>query len=189
MQADILTAATGLLDRDGERAVTLRAVAREAGITAPSIYLHFPDQPALLLAVVRAAFAELARRLEAAAVGEDPRQRLYAAGHAYLDFAAAHPRRYRAMFDAACRPIDLDARILRLFIGLLTDCADAGHSTSTNPSADTIALWLGLHGLAHQQSVIPGFPWTTELVPRVVASLAHLTPNHPPDPILRRSPP
>ncbi|WSA29772.1 TetR/AcrR family transcriptional regulator [Streptosporangium sp. NBC_01755] len=175
-----MTAATGLLDRGGERAVTLRAVAREAGIATSSIYPHFPDQPALLLAVVAAAFADLARRLEAAITDDDAPQRLYAAGHAYLDFAAAHPRRYRAMFGSTRPPIDLDALILRLLADLLTDCAAAGHSTSTDPGADTIALWLGLHGLAHQHTVTRTFSWTAQLVPHVVASLAHLTPNRPP---------
>ncbi|MFI6990478.1 TetR/AcrR family transcriptional regulator [Nonomuraea wenchangensis] len=143
LRADILTAATGLLDRGGERALTLRAVAREAGVTAPSIYLHFPGRPAILLAVVHAAFAELARRIEAAVTDADAPQRLYA----------------------------------------------AGHSTSTNPRADTIALWLGLHGLAHQQTVIRALPWPAGLMPHLVASLAHLTPNHTPDQTPRRSTP
>ncbi len=189
LRADILTAATGLLDQGGERALTLRAVAREAGVTAPSIYLHFPGRPAILLAVVHEAFAELARRIEAAVTGADARQRLYAAGHAYLDFAAAHPRRYHAMFGFACRPIDLDALVLRIFARALTDSAAAGHSTSTNPRADTVALWLGLHGLAHQQTVIRALPWPAGLMPHLVASLAHLTPNHTPDQTPRRSTP
>ena len=126
--------------------MTLRAVAsRKRGITAPSIYPHFPDWPTILLAVVRAAFAELARRIEAAVTGADTRQRLYAAGHAIstCPYAATYSRRYLAMFGSARRPIDLDALVLRLFAGVLTDCAAAGHSTSTDPWADTIALWLG----------------------------------------------
>ena len=175
LRAEILAAATGLLDHGGERAVTLRAVAREAGIATPSIYPHFPDQPAILLAVVRAVSTELAGQLRTAAAGEDPRRRLYATGHAYLDYAAAHPRRYRAMFGGLT---DLDVHVPRLFAGVLTECAAAGYSTSTDPAADAVALWLGLHGLAHQTTVIHTFPWSTDLVPRVVAALAHVDPNH-----------
>jgi AcrR family transcriptional regulator len=171
LRADILAAATGLLDRDGERAVTLRAVAREAGIATPSIYPHFPDQPAVLRAVVHAAFAELLRRLGAAVATAAPAASLYAAGHAYLDFAIAHPRRYRAMFGLT----ELDVLIPQFFAGVLTDCAAAGHSASTDPAADAVALWLGLHGLAHQSTVIQTFPWSADLVPHVVAALAHLT--------------
>jgi AcrR family transcriptional regulator len=169
LRAEILAAATGLLDRGGERAVTLRAVAREAGIATPSIYPHFPDQPAILSAVIHAVAAELARELRTAAAGEDPRQRLYAAGHAYLDYAATHPRRYRAMFAAT------GGLVPRLFAGVLADCAAAGYSTSTDPAADAVALWLGLHGLAHQSTVIHVFPWSADLLPQVVAALAHIT--------------
>jgi AcrR family transcriptional regulator len=180
LRADILAAATRLLDRSDERALTLRAVAREAGIATPSIYLHFPDQQAILLAVVRAAFAELAQWIEAA-VGETARQRLYAACRTYLDFAGTHPQRYRAMFGPASSPADLDVSVLRLFAGVLSDCVAAGYSASANPAADTIALWLGLHGLAHQRTVHIVFPWSADLVPNIVDSLAHIAPNRSPD--------
>lgn len=176
LRADILAAATGLLDRDGERAVTLRAVAREAGIATPSIYPHFPDRPAILLAVVRVAFAELAHRLGTAVGAADGAARPYAAGRAYLDFATTHPRRYRAMFGSAY-PLDLGVLVLRLFTGALTDCAAAGHSASTDPTADAIALWLCLHGMAHQRTVIHTAPWSTDLVPHVVTSLARTIPH------------
>lgn len=175
LRADILTAATGLLDWGGERAVTLRAVAREAGITTPSIYPHFPDRAAILHAVVSAAFAELAHRLATAVAptGEDAGQRLRAACHAYLDFADTHPRRYRAMFDSGLTNV----LVPRLFAGVLTDCVAAGHSASTDPVTDAVALWLGLHGLAHQRTVMRALPWSADLVPHVVASLAHIGPD------------
>jgi AcrR family transcriptional regulator len=169
LRADILAAATGLLDWGGERAVTLRAVARAVGIATPSIYPHFPDRSAVLLAVVRAASAELTCRIRVAMATAAPDARLYAAGDAYLDFAAAHPRRYRAMSGLA----DPDPDIVRLLAGVLTDCAAAGYSASTDPGADAVALWLGLHGLAHQRTV-NAFPGSADLVPHLVAALAHL---------------
>lgn len=118
MRQLIVAAATALVDRGD--AVTLRAVSREADLPTSSIYQHFPDAPAILLAVCRKAFAELS-----AVVLDAPDVR--AAGLAYLDFAVRHPRRYRVMFGAA----DLAEPAARLFAG-------------------NTALWLGLHGLAHQ---------------------------------------
>ncbi|QXE35639.1 TetR/AcrR family transcriptional regulator [Streptomyces sp. GMY02] len=193
LRADILAAATDLLDHGDERAVTLRAVARRAGIATPSIYPHFPDRSAIVLAVVRAAFGELSGRLGAAvdAAGDDPRQRLYAVCHAYLDFAAAHPERYRAMSgdirspsvangvaianDPACP----GAGALRILAGILADCVAAGYSTSTDPFADAVALWLGLHGFAHQRAVTRTFPWPADLVRRFVSPLSHIGPVGP----------
>ena len=65
LRDEILIAAEELLrDMPGE-ALTLRAVARAAGITAPSIYRHFIDREAIIRAVVDRAFDELERTLGA----------------------------------------------------------------------------------------------------------------------------
>src|SRR6266487_633381 len=57
---DIVSGAIALIDRAGtQEAVTLRAVAREIGIAAPSIYAHFPDREAIVMAVVTRVFDEL----------------------------------------------------------------------------------------------------------------------------------
>ncbi|WP_406145362.1 TetR/AcrR family transcriptional regulator [Streptomyces sp. NBC_01012] len=184
LRAEILAAATGLLDRDDGGDVTLRAVARAVGIAAPSIYPHFPDRPALVLAVVREAFSELSGRLVAAVEDAgDVERGLYAACYAYLDFAAAHPGRYRAMYGGLRNPVVVDdlarlgARTPRLFAGVLADCVAAGRSNSTDPSADAVALWLGLHGLAHQLTVSHAYPWPDDFVRRFVAPLSRTFPS------------
>lgn len=81
-----------------EEAVTLRAVARRAGIATPSIYAHFADRQSILLAIVQDAFAELSHRLAKSATAADPAVRLHAVCAAYLDFAATSPQRSRVMF-------------------------------------------------------------------------------------------
>jgi AcrR family transcriptional regulator len=143
----IVAAATALVDRDC--AVTLRAVAREADLPTSSIYPHFRDTAAILLAVCRTAFAELS-----VAVLNAPD--VHAAGLAYLDFAVRHPRRYRVMFGAA----DLAEPALRLFTRVV-----AGSGT------DAMTLWLGLHGLADQRASIRRSPQFTEVASRLITSL------------------
>ena len=189
LREDIIAAAVELLDEAGdERAITLRSVARRVGIAAPSIYPHFPDQPAIMLAVVRREFAELRNSLRSVAEksGTDPRQRLYAVSNAYLDFARTHPERYRTMFgglwmpdlgDSSLTEADLATlgdETMRILIDTLADCVAAGQSTSTDPSGDAVALWLGLHGLAHQRAVSRVFPWPEDIGDRIIAALAHL---------------
>ena len=57
---EIIEAALAIIDRTGsDDAVTLRAVAREVGIAAPSIYAHFADRDAIVLAAVSRTFSEL----------------------------------------------------------------------------------------------------------------------------------
>ena len=189
LRADIVDATVELLDETGdESAVTLRAVARRVGIAAPSIYRHFPDQPSIMLAAVQRAFAELEEALQAAlaTTGTDPRQRLFAVCHAYLEFAQHHPGRYRTMFGGLWMP-DLDESTLtasdmaslgdgcmRMLTDGLEGCVAAGQATSTDLAADAVALWLGLHGLAHQRASTVAFPWPPDIAERMVTALAHL---------------
>jgi AcrR family transcriptional regulator len=196
LRDEIVAGAVALLDETGdETSVTLRAVARRVGISAPSIYRHFADQPSIMLAVVQRAFAELDAELRGAldTAGDDPRTRLFAVCTGYLEFARMHPGRYRTMFGGLWMP-DLEAsslteadmhalgrRSMQLIVEVLGDCVAAGIATSTDPSADAVALWVGLHGLAHQQSVTVSFPWPPDISERLVVALAHLTDGLRPD--------
>lgn len=189
LRDDIVAAAVELLDEAGdERAITLRSVARKVGIAAPSIYPHFPDQPAIMLAVVRQEFSGLENSLRSILDETDdgPRRRLYAVCNAYLEFARLHPERYRTMFGGLWVPdlgesslttqdlATLGIETMQILVDALGDCVAAGQSTSTDPSADAVALWLGLHGLAHQRAVTRAFPWPEGIADRIITTLAHL---------------
>ena len=189
LRDEIVAAAAGLLDETGEEsAVTLWSVARRIGIAAPSIYRHFPDQPAIMLAVVQQAFAELETHLRAAldTAGHDPRQRLFAVCHAYLRFARDRPGQYRVMFGGLWMPALHDTSVteqdlaalgygcIELLTEALNECIIAGQATSTDLHADAVALWLGLHGLAHQRAVTVAYPWPPDIAGRMVTALAHL---------------
>ncbi|GLY01983.1 TetR/AcrR family transcriptional regulator [Actinoplanes sp. NBRC 101535] len=187
LRDEIVAAAVALLDEsDDERAVTLRSVARRAGIAAPSIYAHFPDQPAIMLAVARSGFAELEQALRVAADSTtDPVPRLLAVCRAYLDFARERPQRYRTLFGGLWKPAadasvtDDDLRglgdgALGLLAAALADCVAVGASTCDDPGSDAVALWLGLHGLAHQRAVTRAFPGPPGIDDRMIAALARL---------------
>jgi len=199
LRDDIVDAAVELLDETGNQsAVSLRSVARRIGIAAPSIYRHFPDQPAIMLAVVQRAFGELETYLRdatAAAGNDDPRRRLYACCYAYLHYAREHPERYRTMFGGTWMPVlDDDTSVtvrevealgdasLQLLADALRDCVTAGLSRVTDIGADSVALWLGLHGLAHQRAVTVAFPWPPDIAERIIASMAQLTSSPAPSP-------
>ncbi|MEN3615991.1 TetR/AcrR family transcriptional regulator [Plantactinospora sp. ZYX-F-223] len=179
LREDIIDAAAALLDETGdERAITLRSVARKIGIAAPSIYPHFPDQPAIMLAVVQREFAALETHLRAAVeeAGDDPRDRLYALCRAYLRYAQDHPERYRTMFGGLWIPTlgdsslteeeltTLGATALQLLADALAGCVVAGQSSIADPPLDAVTLWICLHGLAHQQAATRIFPWPAERV-------------------------
>jgi AcrR family transcriptional regulator len=147
LRTDLLTTAAALVERTGSvDAVTLRGVAREAGVTAPAVYGHFADLGALLDAVVEGAFADLVAAVGAAADGvADPVERLLAGCRAYVRYGLSAPARYRAMFGS--RQVPAGAAAFDTLVHAVDACVRAGASASTDPRADATLVWTALHGL------------------------------------------
>lgn len=80
--------------------LSLRQVAETAGLSRQAPYRHFADKEDLLAALAEAGFAELARRIEAAAGAQHyPEAALAAAAAIYIAFARELPQRFRLMFS------------------------------------------------------------------------------------------
>jgi len=194
---DIVSGALALIERTGSaEAVTLRAVAREAGIAAPSIYAHFPDRDAVLMAVVVRIFEELTEAIEQGlkSAGQDPAGRLVAGCEAYVAFGLEHPARYSVLFSTqrpaapdypepvpigpAGRPVPgFGAGTFALLVQAIQDCVTAGVSASTDVVADATAVWVALHGTVSLRTALPRFPWPDPAasVRQLVLSLAKVT--------------
>ncbi len=201
---EIVTGALGLIEREGtDEAVTLRAVAREVGIAAPSIYPHFPDRAAIMLAVVARVFDELTETISraVAVAGDDPVEQLVAGCEAYVAFGLERPARYRVLFsedrssDSSwrdyCKPVALapgaspvlefGAESFALLVDSLSKCVAAGRSSSTDAFSDSTAIWVALHGTVSLNSATPGFPWPEPdgFVRRFVLLLGRIRPEQP----------
>lgn len=83
----IVAIAMRLLDRGGQSAITMRAVAAEAGTTTPTIYERFPDREALLRQVAKRGTDEVLAALQ-------PFRRVEKMALEYLRFSCAHPLRF-----------------------------------------------------------------------------------------------
>lgn len=97
----LIGAARAVLEREGPQALSLRAVAREAGVSPAAPYHHFKDKGDLLGAVAEEGFADLALTMERARDSVDKNRHLTALGVAYVLFARANPALYRVMYDSA----------------------------------------------------------------------------------------
>jgi len=98
----LVDAGRRLLEREGSAALSLRAVAREAGVSAAAPYHHFKDRAALLYAVAHEGHVGLNDAMQAAFDTSEPGQRrIVAVGVAYVSFALANPALYRLMFDTS----------------------------------------------------------------------------------------
>lgn len=96
-RAGLTGAAAELADREGFPAVTVSALARQAGVKPASIYSHVKDLAALLDGVHELALGELADRVAGAIAGRSGRDALAAMSQAHRDYARGHPGRWAAM--------------------------------------------------------------------------------------------
>lgn len=96
----LVDAALEILDLEGVEAVTIRAVARKAGVSHAAPVNHFPDRRALLTAVAIFCFEELKTAIARTgfAEGSDPRRNMTAFVDAFHDYGLAKPNRYRLMW-------------------------------------------------------------------------------------------
>ena len=136
---EVVRAARDLAAADGWPAVTMRRLATKLGVTQPVLYTVFAGRQALVDAVALAGFDAIAAALEAVDAAPLPRMR------AYLDFAAAHPRVYEAMFSMpsslAFAADDTPEPLRRAFAGI----------RDAFPDEDGVraeVVWSALHGLA-----------------------------------------
>ncbi|MGA2209738.1 MAG: TetR/AcrR family transcriptional regulator [Acidimicrobiales bacterium] len=175
---DILAGALAIIERTGSsEAVTLRAVAREVGIAAPSIYAHFPDREAIVMAVVMQIFEELRDAIEAGVSNhEGPVGCLIGGCEGYVSFGLDHAARYKILFSderiadtAHCQPVpigpdgrpllEFGAESFALLVDALEACVEAGVSSSTDVVADATAIWVAMHGAVSLRTALPEFPW------------------------------
>src|SRR3954469_24341488 len=101
----VLDAALRLIDTQGLQALSVREVARRAGVTHGAPYHHFADRASLLAALAKDGFELLvaAMRSEQARSRPAPDQQLAAVGRGYVAFALAHPAYFKVMFRPELR--------------------------------------------------------------------------------------
>jgi len=188
LREEIVAAAARLIEEGGQHAVSLRAIARRAGITAPSIYAHFEDLDEVLKAVVANAFEALTDYLRRGVEGHtDPVAQLRGTCHAYLAFGHDHPEQYAILFTRnnielppeVDKTVDdmLGAEAFSFLIDGIRECVAAGHSDSTQPQEDATALWVALHGYVGLRTAIPDFPWPPDevVLDKLIDRIAMLT--------------
>ncbi len=95
----LVEAARQLVETEGPSAMSLRAVARHAGVSPAAPYHHFKDKGELLDAVAKEGWAMLAAAV-LTATDQTPGDAL-GPTLAYVTFARNHPALYRIMYDAA----------------------------------------------------------------------------------------
>jgi AcrR family transcriptional regulator len=112
LRAALLRAAERILERDGIQGLTLRAAAREAGVSHAAPKNHFGDLTGLLSDLAAVGFERIAAEMAAAPrEGDAPGARLIAVGRGYVAFARAYPGLFQLMYRS--ERLDMRRPLLR----------------------------------------------------------------------------
>lgn len=153
----LLDAALMLVEREGPKGVSLRSVARLAGVSPAAPYRHFPGKEGLLASVAEEGFRSMTAAMEAAvdANKELPLASFRAVAFAYVKFAAVHPSHFRVMFgpevtDHSRYPglKESSERSLALLTRMIRSCQRPDLIGGVEPRELAVAAWSTLHGLA-----------------------------------------
>ena len=167
LRGELIAAAGRLLAEVDVEALSLRGVAREAGVAAPSVYLHFASREELLRAVVDAHFAALQGAIETAlASAHDPTSRLLAGCLAYCRYAVEHPGSYQLLFNTPRSDMrdpnfagTSGAAAFQTLADGVAACISAGVARPGDPFRIATDIWSALHGTVSLRWATPGFPW------------------------------
>lgn len=150
----LVDAARRLLEVEGPSALSLRAVAREAGVSPAAPYHHFKDKSELLEAIAQEGWELLNTQLAEAKARDPGPHGLTGIGIAYVCFAQANPALYRVMYDMVRErealpegtQTDNDSGYRLVRDTMVENGADP--SAETDLELATIACWCSAHGLA-----------------------------------------
>lgn len=152
----LLSAAEGLLSAQGAGGLSLREVARVAGVSHAAPYRHFGGREDLLQALAGRGFERLHDAIKDAtrAVPHGPEQQLIAAGIAYVRLAVSNPEITRLMFGATLTPGNApenQAKGRAAFAALqaiIESGIGAGVFRPREPRELALVAWSSMHGLA-----------------------------------------
>jgi AcrR family transcriptional regulator len=153
LRSALLEHAVKILRKEGLEALTLRAVARAAGVSQAAPYRHFADRRALMGAIAAEGFGKLHAAMAEAMEKGGGREGFKGIALAYVRFAEANPALYRVMFGPeVANTSDLPelATASRASLGFvqsgLEQLQAAGLVKAGDAAVMAIASWAALHG-------------------------------------------
>lgn len=146
LDAALIRAAGKILEKEGVEALSLREVARRAGVSHNAPYRHFPNRESLLAALAADGYAMLGRAQREAAVAGG----LRGMGEAYVRFALQRPQLFRLMFGGQ---VQISKHPALREVATQTFAGLSGALAARVPEAQgardaSIAAWALVHGLA-----------------------------------------
>lgn len=147
LRSALIDAGLRHLAETGAQELSLRALAREIGVSPTAVYRHFPDKNALLSALAAAGVDQLGAWQQKAAQGASSDDAFAATGRAYVRWALANPALFRLAF-VQCHPMTDTLFRDNAAARMLSDYARRITGDEAGMQRLMIQAWAVVHGLA-----------------------------------------
>lgn len=152
----LVDAALDILKEKGIQALSLRGVARHAGVSQTAPYSHFKDKQGLLAAVATKGFYALSRTMEQECLGAiTEKEKMLALARGYVNFATRQRALFQLMFGNEIGErkhfpelAEAGSACHRLLANAVAEVLDAHESPKTTQPIATLAAWSLVHGLS-----------------------------------------
>ena len=152
----LIRAGVEILSKDGLSGLSLRKVARKAGVSHSAPYAHYADKQALIAAISTEGFHRLYLQLNQATqlFANDPRQQIIACGRAYIQFALDEKDIFKIMFSGILEKekdypdfVEISQMTFEFLVGVVNSCQAAGVLRPAVPDLMAVTIWAQVHGL------------------------------------------
>ena len=150
----LVKAASQLLATEGPGALTVRRIAKEAGVSTMNVYSRFGGKDGVVEQLFVQGFSQLGAGMSTAEVTDDPIADVRSCGLAYRRFAIDHPTIYSVMFDRvvpdyvpSVEAHTLAGSTLQQLAQRLERAMRAGKLRSADPLATAALVWATCHGV------------------------------------------
>ncbi len=156
LREKILNTSRHLLYEEGHTALSMRGIAKEVGVTATSIYLHFDNKDHLLHTLIEESVEELSVSIENRVDGSTGViSQFDSIINAYVDFALSNPEKYQIIYmvrsEAMARyPKEKFRRARRcyeLLVSIIEQGIAEGVMEEDDPITAAYSIWAQLHGV------------------------------------------
>lgn len=153
----LISSALDILKEGTLQDLSLRALARKAGVSQTAPYRHFEDKEALIVVLMLEGSSILQERMRLACEqANNPVERLINLGLAYYDFAEAHPAHFRLMFDGSLEKKDKYQDLIEsekigrdIVQSVVSECMKLENAPNKPDDLVRLASWSLVHGLAN----------------------------------------
>ncbi len=153
----LIQAGIEILSNEGVKGLSLRRVAKRAGVSHTAPYAHFADKQALVAAISTEGYIKLYEQFMMinAEFGNDTLKKLVEVAWSYVQFAVNDPAHFKITFSGVIEKekdypafVDISQQSFAFIVELVTECQTIGILRAGRSNLIAVHLWGSIHGLA-----------------------------------------